>query len=68
MDNVQKHNISTNVPSSQTFKSYLHNQYGPGIYPNFRSPEIRTSSIDWAQLSMFYLKTETEPSLRNVVF
>jgi hypothetical protein len=23
MDNVQKHNISSNVPSSQTFRSYL---------------------------------------------
>jgi hypothetical protein len=32
------------------------------------SPEIGTSSIDWAQLSRFYLKTETESSLRNVVF
>jgi hypothetical protein len=27
-----------------------------------------TCSIDWAQLSGFYLKTETESSLRNVVF
>jgi hypothetical protein len=26
------------------------------------------SSIDWVQLSIFYLKTETESSLRNVVF
>jgi hypothetical protein len=24
MDNVQKHSICTNVPSSQTFRSYLH--------------------------------------------
>jgi hypothetical protein len=24
MDNVQKHNICTNVPSAQTFRSYLH--------------------------------------------
>jgi hypothetical protein len=32
-----------------------------------RLPEIGTSSIDWAQLSRFYLKTETECSLRNVV-
>jgi hypothetical protein len=31
-------------------------------------PEIGTSSIDWAQLSRFYLKTEIESSLRNVVF
>jgi hypothetical protein len=28
----------------------------------------RTSSIDWTQLSTFYLKTETESDLRNVVF
>jgi hypothetical protein len=31
-------------------------------------PEIGSSSIDWFQLSRFYLKTETEPSIRNVVF
>jgi hypothetical protein len=31
------------------------------------SPETGTSSIDWAQLSRFYLKAVTEPSLRNVV-
>jgi hypothetical protein len=30
--------------------------------------EIGTNSIDRAQLSRFYLKTETESSLRNVVF
>jgi hypothetical protein len=30
--------------------------------------EIKTSSIDWAQQSRFYLKTGTESSLRNVVF
>jgi hypothetical protein len=29
--------------------------------------EIGTSSINWAQLSRFHLKTETEPSLQNVV-
>jgi hypothetical protein len=26
-------------------------------------PEIRTSSVDWAQLSRFHLKMETESSL-----
>jgi hypothetical protein len=31
-------------------------------------PEIWTISIDWAQLSRFYLNKETESSLRNVVF
>jgi hypothetical protein len=31
-------------------------------------PDIGTSSIDWAQLSRFYLKTETESILRKVVF
>jgi hypothetical protein len=39
MDNVQKHNTCSDIPSSQMFKSYLHNQYGPGIYPNFRKFE-----------------------------
>jgi hypothetical protein len=34
----------------------------------FLGPEIRASSDDWAQLSRFYLKTETESRLRNVVF
>jgi hypothetical protein len=28
---------------------------------------LGTSSIDWAQLSRFYLKTETQSSLRNDV-
>jgi hypothetical protein len=31
-------------------------------------PEIGTSSIDWPKLGRFYLQTETESSLRNVVF
>jgi hypothetical protein len=35
-------------------------------YP--RCTEIGTSSIDWPQLSRFYLKTEIESSLRNGVF
>jgi hypothetical protein len=30
--------------------------------------ELGTSSIDWAQLNKFYLRTEAESSLRNVVF
>jgi hypothetical protein len=29
-------------------------------------PELGTSSIDWAQLSRFHLKTEIESCLRNV--
>jgi hypothetical protein len=32
------------------------------------SPEIWTSSIDWAQLSRFYLKTEIESGLWNAAF
>jgi hypothetical protein len=31
-------------------------------------PEIVTSSIDRVHLRRFYLKTETESSLRNAVF
>jgi hypothetical protein len=33
-----------------------------------RCLEIGTSSINWAQLSRFHLKMETESSLQNVVF
>jgi hypothetical protein len=33
-----------------------------------RRAEIGTSSIDLAQMSKFYQKTETESSLRNLVF
>jgi hypothetical protein len=40
-------------------------QFGP---IHRASPEIGTCSIDWVQLSMFYLMTETESSLRNFVF
>jgi hypothetical protein len=41
------------------------------VYPLLcwcRCPEIRTSSVDRAQLSRHYLKTETKSSLRNVAF
>jgi hypothetical protein len=41
------------------------------VYPilfGCRCPETGTSSIDWAQMSRFFLKTETESSLRNAVF
>jgi hypothetical protein len=37
----------------------------------FRCPEIETTgtnSIDWAKLSRFHLKTETESNPRNVAF
>jgi hypothetical protein len=34
----------------------------------YKCPKIRNRSKDWAQLSRLYLKTETESSLRNVVF
>jgi hypothetical protein len=54
--------------------AYLkHNISGTGFYfrlqvefikfgPVVRVPETETSSIYWAQLSKFHLKTETEPN------
>jgi hypothetical protein len=36
--------------------------------PVLVGPDVGTSSVDWTQMSRFYLKTETESSLRNVVF
>jgi hypothetical protein len=41
------------------------------VYPIWywcRCPEIGTTSIEWTQLTRFYLNTETESSTRNVVF
>jgi hypothetical protein len=32
------------------------------------SPEVGTNSVDWVQLSRFYLKTETDSSRQNAVF
>jgi hypothetical protein len=32
------------------------------------SPETTNSSVDWAQLNSYHLKTETESSLRNAAF
>jgi hypothetical protein len=51
-------NVSDWILSPPSGKTY---SVGP-------KPEKGTSSIDWAQLSKFYLKAETESSLRNVVF
>jgi hypothetical protein len=31
-------------------------------------PETETNSIYWAEQSRFHLKTETESSLRNIMF
>jgi hypothetical protein len=51
MDNIQKHINCVNRPSSQTFRPYLHNQYEPGIYPEYRKFErvkiqlAKTSSL-----------------------
>jgi hypothetical protein len=33
-----------------------------------KKPEIGTSTIDWAQMTRFHLKKETESSLRNIVW
>jgi hypothetical protein len=40
----------------------------PSSGKTYSGPEIGASSIYWIQLSRFYLRTETESSLRNVVF
>jgi hypothetical protein len=40
----------------------------PQEKPTQLDPDIGASSIYWIQLGRFYLRTETESSLRNVVF
>jgi hypothetical protein len=39
---------------------------GLGLYTWCWCPEIGTSPTDWAQLSRFYLKMDTESSFSNV--
>jgi hypothetical protein len=46
MDNVQKHNICTNVPSSQTFRSYVHNKQLHNVYPLLRKVESAAGTCD----------------------
>jgi hypothetical protein len=60
MDNAQKHNNCIKISLSQTFISYLHNQYGLGTHPKLSilGPEMGTGSVSCAQLSRFHLKTE----------
>jgi hypothetical protein len=55
---ITKHNVSEN-------RVGLRLQV---IWAQSMKLEIGTSSIDWAQLSKFYLKTEIDSSVRNVVF
>jgi hypothetical protein len=38
------------------------------LLSRMQSPELVAVSVDRAQLNRFHLKTETESSLRNVVF
>jgi hypothetical protein len=59
--------ISHKCTAFYVYKYYVSRHYqSPCFTPS--SPEIRTSSIDWAQLSRVYLKTETESSLQKVFF
>jgi hypothetical protein len=63
MEHQYKYYVSGHYPSSCLYLTtpsclfFKTQRFGEG-----------TSSNDWAQLSKFYLKTETESSLRNVVF
>jgi hypothetical protein len=58
-----KYYVSGHCPSSCF---YL--KHSPVYTSKHNISEIGISSINWAQLSRFYLKTETECSLQNVVF
>jgi hypothetical protein len=58
-----KHNVSKTAFCLRLRVKYT--QLGP---IDRASPYLRSSSIDWANPSRFYMKTETECSLRNVVF
>jgi hypothetical protein len=42
--------------------------YSDGLVMHYPSLEMETSSVDCAKQSRFYLRTQTNSSLRNVVF
>jgi hypothetical protein len=48
MDNVEKHNVCTNVPSSQTFRSYK-----PGVF-NLSDSVSRIENFNEACASLSY--------------
>jgi hypothetical protein len=51
------------------YKHYVSGHYPSScFYLNHGPVFIGTISVNWAQLRRFYLKTETESSLRNVAF
>jgi hypothetical protein len=52
---------------TQRFGDWILSPFSGGTY-SVSGVETMTSSVCWAQLSKFHLKTEIECSLRNVVF
>jgi hypothetical protein len=63
-------NVRFNRNSSSGILNETYGRTGKRInnpFPIGVLPEIRTSSIDLAQLNSFHLKTETESSLRNLL-
>jgi hypothetical protein len=52
---------SPHLPSSQTFSSYLRNQYGPGIYPKFRKLErLKMQLAKTSNHLTFLMKCKTQ--------
>jgi hypothetical protein len=60
-----KHTVSKPI-LSPSFEDFILSPSSAGTYSG--GPVTETRSICWAQLSKFHLKTETESSLRNVLF
>jgi hypothetical protein len=64
MFSVSSWEVETNAGESSAANRSSQHKHWP---LQLLSPEIGTTSIDWAQLSGFYLKMETESSLQNVM-
>jgi hypothetical protein len=76
---IVSHHIFKTQPSKQDLKVYddgtliqillLDIIHRPVLYTTWcRCPEMGTNSIDWIKLGKFYLKTDTQSSLRNSEF
>jgi hypothetical protein len=59
--------ISLSVLEGEVQYTYVYNYCASGYYPSSYFYLKHTAPIDWARMSKFYLKTETELSLRNVL-
>jgi hypothetical protein len=63
----QEDNSYINMPSSQTFRSYLHNHYGPGIYSKFsKSEHVKIPEGGDNRLQKFVCSSKKNTTVSNI--